>query len=67
MSSAAGRLALVPLLAVAVVLGVSGVHGRRTHDPERAARAVEILAPTDDPAVGQAAQRLSEHFSPLNG
>ena len=53
MSSAAGSLALVPLLAVAVVLGVSGVHGRRTHDPERAARAVEILAPTDDPSVAK--------------
>ena len=42
---------MVPVLAVAVVLSVSGVHGRRTHDPERAARALEILTPTDDTRV----------------
>ena len=53
MSSAAGKAALVPLVAVTVVLGVSGVHGRRTHDPERAAHAIEILAPTEDPIVAK--------------
>ena len=53
MSPAAGRLALVPLVAVAVVLGVSGIHGRRTHDPERALQALEILAPTQDPVVAK--------------
>jgi hypothetical protein len=54
MASGAGKLALVPLLAVAVALGATGIHGRRTHDPSRAARAVEILAPTDDPGVARA-------------
>ena len=54
MSPAAGRLALVPLVAVAVTLGVSGLHGRRTHDPERAVQALELLVPTDDPLVAKA-------------
>ena len=53
MASGAGKLALVPLLAVAVALGATGIHGRRTHDPTHAARAVEILAPTVDPAVAR--------------
>jgi hypothetical protein len=53
MASGAGKLALVPLLAVGVALGATGIHGRRTHDPTHAARAVEILAPTDDPAVAR--------------
>lgn len=48
MASGAAKLALVPLLAVAVALGATGIHGRRTHDPERAAKAVEILAATED-------------------
>jgi len=48
MASGAGKLALVPLLAVAVALGATGIHGRRTHDPARAAKAVEILAATED-------------------
>lgn len=51
--SGAGKLAIVPLLAVAVALGATGIHGRRTHDPERAARAVAILAPTGDVAVAR--------------
>ncbi len=49
----AAKLALVPLVAVAVALGATGVHGQRTHDPERAARAVEILAETNDPIVAR--------------
>jgi len=44
---------LVPLLAVAVALGATGIHGQRTHDPERAARAVEILAETGDEGVAR--------------
>lgn len=48
MAAGAGKLALVPLLAVAVALGATGIHGRHTHDPARAARAVEILALTED-------------------
>jgi len=43
----------VPLLAVAVALGATGVHGRRTHDPERAAKAVEMLAATQDERVAR--------------
>ncbi len=54
MASGAGKLALVPLLAVAVALGATGIHGRRTHDPSRAAEAVEILALTQDPALARA-------------
>lgn len=54
MASGAGKLALVPLLAVAVALGATGIHGRRTHDPSRAAEAVRILAPTQDPDVARA-------------
>jgi hypothetical protein len=53
MAVGAGKLALVPLLAVAVALGATGIHGRRTHDPERAARAIEILAETGDVAVAR--------------
>jgi hypothetical protein len=49
-----GTLAVVPLLAVAVALGATGVHGRRTHDPERAVRAGELLAATDDEGVARA-------------
>ena len=60
MASGAGKLALVPLVAVAVALGATGIHGRRTHDPERAAQAVEILAPTDD--VGVARTELEAFF-----
>lgn len=48
MASGAGKLALVPLLAVAVALGATGIHGQRTHDPARAAKAVEILADAED-------------------
>jgi hypothetical protein len=59
-ASGAGKLALVPLLAVAVALGATGIHGRRTHDPERAVKAVEILAPTDD--VGVARTELEAFF-----
>lgn len=54
MAGGAAKLALVPLLAVAVALGATGVHGQRTHDPARAAKAVEILAPTDDERVARA-------------
>ncbi len=54
MSPGAGKLALVPLLAVAAALGATGIHGRRTHDPARAQRAMEILAPTDDVNVARA-------------
>jgi hypothetical protein len=53
MASGAAKLALVPLLAVAVALGATGIHGRRTHDPARAARAVEILAAADDEATAR--------------
>jgi hypothetical protein len=53
MAAGAAKLALVPLLAVAVALGATGIHGRRTHDPERAARAVEILADTGDVEVAR--------------
>ena len=53
MASGAGKLALVPLLAVAVALGATGIHGRRTHDPARAARAVEILALTEEAAAAR--------------
>jgi hypothetical protein len=53
MASPAAKLALVPLLAVALAFGVNGVHGRRTHDPARAAQAVEMLAPTEDEAVAR--------------
>ena len=53
MAASAAKLALVPLLAVAVALGATGIHGRRTHDPDRAARAVEILAETEDAAVAR--------------
>lgn len=53
MAAGAAKLALVPLLAVAVALGATGIHGRRTHDPERAARAIEILAETQDVAVAR--------------
>jgi hypothetical protein len=49
----ASRLAIVPLLAVAVALGATGIHGQRTHDPERAAKAVEILAPSHDEMVAR--------------
>jgi hypothetical protein len=48
------KLALVPLLAVAVALGATGVHGQRTHDPARAAKAVELLAPTENERVARA-------------
>lgn len=61
MASGAGKLALVPLLAVAVALGATGVHGRRTHDPERAVRALASLLPTDDPLVARA--ELATFFS----
>lgn len=54
MAAGVAKLAWVPLLAVAVALGATGIHGRRTHDPERAARAVEILAETEDVAVARA-------------
>lgn len=53
MASGAAKLALVPLLAVAVALGATGIHGRRTHDPARAARAVDILAASDDPQTAR--------------
>jgi hypothetical protein len=53
MAGGAAKLALVPLLAVAVALGATGIHGRRTHDPERAARAVEILVETTDAGVAR--------------
>ena len=53
MAAGAAKLALVPLLAVAVALGATGIHGRRTHDPERAVRAVEILAETEDVTVAR--------------
>jgi hypothetical protein len=45
---------LVPLLAVAVILGVSGIHGRRTHDPDRAMQALDVLAETEDARVAKA-------------
>jgi hypothetical protein len=51
--ASAGSLAVVPLLAVAVILSVSGIHGRRTHDPVRATNARDILAPTQDVRVAQ--------------
>ena len=54
MTPAFGRHAIVPLVAVTVILFVSGVHGRHTHDPDRAAHALDILAPTDDPRVAGA-------------
>lgn len=54
MGAGAGQLALVPMIAVAIALGATGIHGRRTHDPERAARALELLAPTTDPALATA-------------
>jgi hypothetical protein len=54
MASSGAKLAIVPLAAVAVVLAASGIHGRRTHDPERAARALELLAPTDNARVAKA-------------
>jgi hypothetical protein len=53
MAAGAAKLALVPLLAVAIAFGVTGVHGQRTHDPARAARAVEILAATEDESVAR--------------
>lgn len=53
MRSSVGQLALVPLLAVAIALGATGIHGRRTHEPERAARALAILAPTGDPRLAE--------------
>jgi hypothetical protein len=53
MPSGTGKLALVPLLAVAVALGATGIHGRRTHEPERAVRAGELLAPTEDEMVAR--------------
>ena len=54
MAAGVARLAVVPLLAVAVALGATGIHGQRTHDPERAARAVAILAETEDPTIARA-------------
>lgn len=44
----------MPLLAVAVALGATGIHGQRTHDPERAARAVELLAPSENERIARA-------------
>lgn len=43
----------MPLVAVAVILSVTGIHGRRTHDPQRAANALDILAPTENVRVAQ--------------
>ena len=54
MASAASRLALVPLVAVTIVLGVSGIHGRHTHDPARAERALDLLLLTQDERVAKA-------------
>jgi len=36
-----------------VALGATGIHGRRTHDPERAVRALASLPETDDPTTAQ--------------
>jgi hypothetical protein len=60
MAAGAAKMALVPLLAVAMVFGVTGVHGQRTHDPARAARAVELLAPTEDERVAR--EELEKFF-----
>jgi len=48
------RLSLVPLVAVTVALGVAGIHGRRTHEPFRAARALETLQPTTSTRIAVA-------------
>lgn len=48
------RNALIPLAAVAISFGVAGVHGRRTHDPTRAALALETLKPTTNERVARA-------------
>lgn len=60
MATGAGKLALVPLLAIAVALGATGIHGRRTHDPERAVKALASLPPTEDPVSAQA--ELAQFF-----
>ncbi len=39
---------------MAITFGVAGVHGRRTHDPSRAALAVETLKPTTNERVARA-------------
>lgn len=39
---------------------MSGIHGRHTHDPDRARRALEILAPTKDQDL--AAKEINDFF-----
>ena len=47
-----GKLAIVPLAAIAVAFVVSSVHQRRAHNPEVAHQAVEVFVPeTNDPIV----------------
>jgi hypothetical protein len=56
-----GKLAIVPLTAVAVAFIVSAVHQRRAHDPDVAHQAVEVFAqPTDDPVIAR--QQLHTFF-----